>query len=351
MHMASPLKRLTNKPKMLSEDIQLRFLKRLDRFTANGYPLQDALEAIGWDKELSDIATEFVHSLKRGERLDNVFESTGFHPSICSFLHFTHANSNLREAISKCIELLEQHFKNTKKFKTLIRYPIVLMIIFSIILFFINHEVLPAFQSLFQTSTQAFATVTILKWILDCFQFLFLLITISLLICLIIWKQMTKRISIEDQLKILKHIPMFRYYLRIQTSFQFATHFTSLLKAGLTLKEILHELANQQRLPIISYYSILLRNNLERGFHVSSLLAELTFIENQLAAIFQKNATIQVLEKDLSLYSDILLEEMQRIIIQAITFVQPVFYIAIGIFVIFIYLCLMWPMFQMMNTF
>lgn len=351
MLMASFLKRLFKRKKKLPEELQLRFLKRMHRFLSNGYPLQDTLEAIAWDKDLQPLSNSFLERLKQGLKLDDIFERSGFHPSIHAFLSFVHANSNLIDAIGKCTEITEQRFKNMKKFKVTIRYPFMLLILFSIILFFINHQILPSFQSLLQSSTQALTTVTILKLLLDLFQFIVLILALLILTLYFTWKKVRKNIPIEEQLKFLRRIPIYYRYLRIQTSFQFATHFSSLLKAGLSLKEILYELEQQQRLPILSYYAQLLTNNLKRGFHISYFLEELPFIENQLAAIFQKNANIKMLEKDLTLYSDLLLEEMERIIIQTITFIQPIFYIVLGVFIIFIYISLMWPMFQLINTF
>ncbi|GGN63906.1 MULTISPECIES: type II secretion system F family protein [Oceanobacillus] len=351
MLMASPLKLFVKKQRKLPETIQIRFLKRVERFLTNGYSLQDALEATAWDKDLAPISQYFLVKLKEGARLDNIFESAGFHPAISSFLYFVHANSDLNEAIRKCLELVEHQFQNVRKFKQIIRYPLFLLLIFSVVLFFINHRVLPAFQTLFTSSPETQTTINILKWLMDFIQFSAISIVVVGILFVIIWRHVQPRMAMEEQLKVVQRIPGYRYYLRLQTSLQLATHFSSLLKAGLTLKEILAELANQNRLPILSYYAILLTNNLERGYHISSLLEELPLIEKQLAVIFQKNTTVPVLEKDLTLYSDMLLEEIERVTIRVITYIQPVFYTVLGVFIIFIYLSIMWPMFQLINSF
>ncbi|MCF3941760.1 type II secretion system F family protein [Oceanobacillus alkalisoli] len=351
MHTASPLKVFLNKQRKIPETIQIRFLKRLERFLINGYSLQDALEATAWDKDLASISLYFLEKLKEGIRLDTIFEQAGFHPSISSFLYFINANSDLKEAVGKCLELVEHHFQNVRKFKQIIRYPLFLLLIFSVVLFFINHRVLPAFQSLFTSSPETQTTINLLKWLMDLIQFSAIFIIVLSILFTIIWRYVRPRISMEEQLKVIERIPFYRYYLRLQTSLQLSTHFSSLLKAGLSLKEILAELARQNRLPIISYYATLLTNNLERGYHISNLLEELPLIEKQLAAIFQKNTTIPVLEKDLTLYSDMLLDEMERMMIRVITSIQPVFYTVLGVFIVFIYLSMMLPMFQLMNSF
>lgn len=352
MHMASSVKQIFMRPQSkYPEHIQLRFLKRLVRLLENGYPLLEALEVIAWDKELMTMANHFITSLKAGKRFDDIFEELNFHEMICSFLYFTRSNSNLVESIQKCAEMFEHHLKNTKKFKQILRYPLILLLIFSSVLFFINQQVLPSFHSLLQSSSHTQQTIFWLILIMDILQYLLIAGVLTLCISLIFWKVWKKNIDIDKQLTFYKHIPIYRSFLRLQNSFQFAAHFSSLLKAGLSLKEILHELASQQKLPILRFYARLLINDLNRGFHITSLLEELPFIEKQLSGIFQKNADVHALEKDLSVYSEMTLEEIQRIIVQAITLIQPIFYIILAVFIILIYISLMWPMFQLINTF
>lgn len=333
-----------------SEEIQLRFLKRLHRLLSRGYPLLEALEVMAWDKELSRLATNFIEELQAGRSIDEVFDQHYFHHSIPSFLYFTKASSNLSESILKCSEMFDYRMKNNKKFNQVLRYPLILLFVFSLTIFFINQQVLPSFESLLQSSTQAKKTVGLLILIIDALQYIFIILAITISLSILIWRFFKKNIPIDTQLKVLNRLPIYRKFLKLQTSFQFATHFSSLLKAGLSLKQILSELSKQTRLPIINYYTDLITLDLNRGFHLSTLLSELPFIERQLANIFQKNNDIQSLEKDLNVYSEVLMEEMQRKIVATITLIQPVFYIIIAIFIVFIYISLMWPMFQLINS-
>lgn len=351
MLMASPLRLSVKKRKYLPEDVQLLFLKRLERFMENGYPLQDALEAIAWDRNFADLSAYFIKRLQQGEKLDVLFDETGFHPAIGSFLYFVRANSNLSEAIGTCREMMEQRFNQVKRFKLILRYPLILTIIFSVLLFFINHRVLPAFQDLLSHSSDSLTAVTILKSVMDIFQSFMLFALIAWLSIMVIWRKMFENIPTGQMVDIIRKIPLYNQYKRLQTSFQFAAHFSSLLKAGLSLREILQELKKQTKLPILSYYAALLSDHLERGLHISELLQDLPLIDKQLALIFQKNATVHVLEMDLSLYGELMLEEMHRKIIQWTTLVQPIFYIVLGLFVILIYLSIMWPMLQLIHTF
>ncbi|MHA6250983.1 competence type IV pilus assembly protein ComGB [Oceanobacillus sp. CAU 1775] len=352
MHMASSMKRpLIKYRKNLSEQIQLRFLKRLHRLINSGYPLLECLEIMKWDKDLTQLANQFIHALRDGKPIHMVFEENKFHESICTFVYFTKVSSNLNESIQKCIEMFEHKMTNNKKFNQAIRYPLILLFVFSLTLFFINQQVLPSFQTLLQSSPQAKQTITILILMMDLLQFTFITFAITIVVGVMVWRIFRGRIPINKQLKILNRIPIYRNYLRLQTSFQFATHFSSLLKAGLSLKQTLNELSKHEKLPIIKYYADLITLDLNRGFHLSILLSELPFLEKQLVAIFQKNNDIQSLENDLSIYSEVLMEEIHRKILSMITLIQPIFYIILACFIVFIYISLLWPMFQLINTF
>ncbi|GAB3051158.1 competence type IV pilus assembly protein ComGB [Virgibacillus ainsalahensis] len=334
----------------LPNEIQLRFLKRLNRLLINGYPLVNALEVIQWDKQLEDSARQIISSLKNGSSLDQAFDKAAFHHSITAYLYFVRANGDIQESINKCIEMYEYRMKYVKKFKQIIRYPLILLFIFSILLYFIKQSVLPSFANIFQTSTEASATVNLSIMIIDYLSTLVILCTIIILIGIMVWYVIKRKIIIEQQIKFYNALPIYRKFLRLQTSFLFATHFSMLLKTGMPFKEILTHMSNQTKLPIISYYSNLIREELTRGFPISNLLSQMSLLENQLTSIFQKNVDVYDLEKDLRIYAEMITEEIQRKTVKVITFVQPVFFIILAGFIIFIYMTLMWPMFQLIKS-
>jgi len=340
---------MTRKNK-LPKETQLRFLKRLHRLITNGYPLLEALETLKWDKQLLPTATQLTDSLKNGVTIDLAFEKAMFHHTITSYLYFIRANGDLQGSIEKCIEMFEQRTNYTKKFQQIARYPLILFIIFSVLLYFIKQSVLPSFAEMFQTSSSASSTILVSIFTIDLLITLVIIIGILVLLAIPLWHLLKQRISIEQQIKIFQSIPIYRSYVKTQTSYFFAVHFSSLLKTGMSFKEILHHMANQQKLPIITHYASLIREELSRGLHITYLLSQFTFLEEQLASIFQKNADVNALEKDLSVYGELLMEDIEEKLMKSITFLQPVFFIILATLIVFIYVTLMWPMFELINT-
>lgn len=341
---------LTIRKQKLSKEIQLRFLQRLNRLLTNGYPLLAALEIIKWDKQMINPAEKIIFSLKNGKSIDQAFSQASFHHTITSYLYFVRANGDLQGSIVKCIEMYEHRMKYMKKFQQIVRYPLILIFIFSILLYFIKQSVLPSFVDLFQTSTEASATVVLSIMIIDYLGILVIVFAVVFLIGLVIWNFTKQKVTTGKQIKLYYAIPFYRKFLKLQTSFLFATHFSNLLKTGMSFKEILQQLSNQKKLPFIAYYSQLMSAELSQGLHVTNLISQFTLLERQLSTIFQKNVDVHALEKDLTVYAELLMEEIERKIIRAITFVQPVFFIILASFIIFIYITIMWPMFQLIKT-
>ncbi|WP_188453668.1 competence type IV pilus assembly protein ComGB [Virgibacillus oceani] len=338
------------KHKTIRKELQLLFLNRLSRLLHNGYTLIEALEVIKWDKNLERPSTIIMEALKNGATLDQAFEKARFNTIVTSYLFFVQANGDVQATIEKCINMFEQRIQYLQKFQQVARYPIILLFIFSILLYFIKQSVLPSFLDLFQSNPETSSTVYLSMVVIDFLSSFVMVLFVLILIGGGLWQINKQKLSIEKQIKVYRSIPIYRKYKQIQTSFLFATHFSSLLKTGIPIKEILTIMSQQPKLPILSHYSTLMTAELQKGLQLSSLLSQLQLLEKQIAMIFQKNADINALEKDLSVYAELITEDLHRKIMKVITYIQPAFFLLLAGFIIFIYITLMWPMFQLIKT-
>lgn len=334
----------------LKKETQLLYLSRLLRLLKNGYSLLEALEVMKWDKQMIEPTTIIVHALKDGKSLDEAFTDASFNPTITTYLYFVRANGDIQASLEKCIEMFNQRIEFAAKFQQTIRYPLILLVIFSILLYFIKNSILPSFAELFSANNETSSTLSLSLVAINVFGTVIWICLILTMITLVVWKFIKDKVSIEKQVTIYRKIPFYRSYKRVQTSFLFATHFSSLLKTGISIKDILTIMSKQTQLPILSYYSVLMTNELNSGKHISYLLSQTYLLEKQIAHIFQKNADSHALEKDLTVYAGMITEELHQKIIKAITYIQPVFFVLLAGFIVLIYVTLMWPMFQLIKT-
>lgn len=331
------------------EDAQLMFLKRLHRLIENGYPLIEALEVMKWDQNLIEKSEQLMESLKEGYLIDAAFEKAGFHPTIVAYLYFIRINGDVMVSLAKCIDMFEHRITYIKKFKNVIRYPIILFFIFIFLLIFLKRTILPSFNELFQ-SAGSDSTVFYSILFLDIVSTIFFIIVIGIAVCLLFWHFYKRTMPIERQIILYEKIPIYRTFLKMQTSYYFATHFSMFLKTGMPLKDVLTHISGQEKMPILSHYANLMMMQLQNGIYIDNLLPNLFFIEPQIAVIFQKNNNTAALEKDLSMFADFLAENLERKVLRIITLIQPVFFVMLACFIIFIYFTLMWPMFQLIQT-
>lgn len=332
------------------EQKQLQFLKRLHRLLDNGYPLVTALEVLRWDVQMELPVSIIHHSLKAGRHLDEAFSDAKFHQLIIVYLYFVRINGNLIASLQKSIAMFEQRMLSIQKFKQVIRYPIILFFIFILLLLFIKLSVLPSYLEMFQLGTESTHTVQLSIFLIDFVSTIILFGLGGLLLVVFFWSKLKDKLSLEKRLQIYGKVPVYRDFLRMQTTFYFATHLSMFLKTGMSIKNILEYMEKQEELPIIAYYAGIMQRHLMNGYYLNDLLRTLPMIDNQLAHVFQKNNNTDALEKDLATYADFIAENLEQKIMRFITLVQPIFFSVLGFFIIFIYVTLMWPMFQLIKT-
>ena len=338
------------KQKKLTEVEQSYFLERLHRFLSHGYSLLESLKKMEWDPNLKIIAQDFSQLLKNGVSIEEAFKELNFHPTIITYMSFVKTNNNLLETIEKCKEMYNYRIENVKKIKQTIKYPVVLFIFFFVILILIKQFVLPSFTNFFLADSDSAKSVIYSIMIIDIVSNIFIVMTVVIIITSIIFKIFHKKLNIEQILRISQKIPLYKYLLKLQTSYYLTLQMSMFLKTGLSLKEILTHLSKQKENLIINHYAKLMIKQLENGENLSHLIMNLYFLEINIAQIFDANIDSKLLERDLSAYSEQMNDQIKLKINYYIARIQPMLFIVIALFIVFIYGTLMWPMIQLMQT-
>lgn len=341
---------ITRHDHSLSLNEQSLLLKRLNRLLGQHYPLLDALRTLQWNPKWNQTSKRIITGLKEGTSFDHVLGDLDFDPKIVSFLYFSMLHGNIREAIQQSTQIIDQQLAVSKKFKQVMRYPIVLFTIFVILLYFVQTTVYPSFLQLFSTSVYS-SNVTIIGTLLIDFLFKsFFITTIVLIMCLIMWLIVRNRLTTEVKILFFTKLPLLSHYLRANFTFLFVIHLSSLLQAGLTLKESINILRSQNKVPILAFYSSYLMTELEIGTAISTVLPHCHLLEPELTDIFESNTSQDFLIKDLKMYADFLLNSIQNRMKKILNLIQPIFFMIIAISIIFLYLSLLIPMFQLIQT-
>lgn len=334
----------------LSEQHQLKFLKQLKRLLNNGYSLLDALDMFQWDRHLNVLAQRLIDHLKSGVPIDEAFTEEGFHHSVIALLYFTRIHGDLVDSLGKCITMLEQRLKAIRKFQQVIRYPLILLIFFIGLLLSIKQTVLPSFINLYQSQGNVSPVLNFSIKFINAFFISLLLVIIVVIGFTIFWFIYKRNITIHKLKRIYTNIPFVHHFMTLKTSYQFAVHLSSLLKTGLSPVKVLEIIANQKEVPIVAHTAKLAIEKLLRGFSLSESIESLPLIDEQFSYILRKNPNMETLEADLNMYVEMSQEYIHDRMMKFISLIQPVFLIIIASFIIFLYISLMWPMFQLIQT-
>lgn len=345
-------KRIMNfrKNKLLNDDQQLLFLQRLHRLLNDGYSLTRALKILEWNQSFIQSTEVITKHLTEGKYIDEAFDQAKFHHTIIAYLYFVRFNHDLITSLNKAIYMFSQRVENRKKFIRIIRYPLVLSFIFIILLLFLKGTILPSFLELFQHSQESSNTIVLAITFIDILVSLILLLIIVILTSFFVWRLYLRKLPIEDQMTYVKKIPIYRSFVRMQTSYYFTTHISMFLKTGMSMQTILKQMTSQRKLPLIAYYASLMEHQLQNGFPLDPLIMNFDFIEPQIAYIFEQQQNNDMLEHDLQAYADYVIQHMEDQMKKTLTLIQPIFFCILASFIIFIYLALMWPMFQIIQT-
>ncbi|MFD2630818.1 type II secretion system F family protein [Oceanobacillus kapialis] len=332
-----------------SHDTQLAFLSRLHRLLSIGYALMPALERIKWENKFVTSANTITAELAAGEPIDAAFEKALFDPHIVNHLYLSRTTGNLEESVKKAADTFNDRIYYMKKIKQITRYPLLLFIIFCFLLYLMKQVVLPSFTNLFQ-SNSASSTLVLFMLLLDYLIYLLISIVAIGLFIICIWPLVTNRLSTATLLKIYQIIPIYKTYCKASTSMTFAAHFSSLLKTGISYAEVMQQMSALKKHRIISYYASFLNKELSKGYSLSSLLDSLPLIDKQLPFLFNQETNTKHLILDLDIYTEVSTEEMKRKTLKLMAYVQPVFFLVLAGFIIFIYITIMWPMYELIKT-
>ncbi|MBB6454256.1 competence protein ComGB [Salirhabdus euzebyi] len=347
--------RTTNTPRKrvkLSLREQQLLLNRLTSLLKRGYSLNKSLQLIALDQHQHYLAKAIMDSLSKGEPLDLIFKNLGFSNFVVSFLYFSRSTGNMDVTLINCMNLLKHQQAFQEKFKKVMQYPsmLLLFLVFlfiSLKLFVIPslHNLYKGFQSYNVGQGQLVQLFNSINYFINSFFIIFFLCCGITLF----WKYFNINISPSLKIKIYSKTPIVNKLKSLESTYLFSYHFSSLLDSGISIKNALQIMSEQQHLPIIKEYSISFIQTIYKGDSIKETIEDFTLLENEVGIIFERNLHDGTLAKDLRNYADILVDTITTKMLRIISFIQPIIYILFGGIIVTIYFSILYPMFEIMK--
>ncbi|MEQ6375924.1 competence type IV pilus assembly protein ComGB [Bacillaceae bacterium S4-13-58] len=331
---------------------QQRLLKRLADLLEQGYPLQKALQLIKLDTEIpKEILDHIQNSLLEGDSLYDAFRHIGFNNDTLAFLYTTEVIGDLSHQLKKATTLLQEHLLLHQKYKKALSYPVLLCIVMLFLFSFLKLALFPQFILLFESFQQlennSFSLwMSIFSFLFNSFLFL-LLFSVFLYLS---WTIVSNRLTVQRKITILSKIPFLWKGVKQKVTFHFTTQLGLYIEGGLTIKDSLQLLRKENNLPYVQYCTSYLYQRLLEGEQLGNVVREIKLLDSQLSIVIQHGQETRSLGKDLQNYGYFIIETIHENTLKYISWVQPLSFFLLAGSIIFIYLMILLPLFQWMQT-
>ncbi|MGM8214104.1 competence type IV pilus assembly protein ComGB [Bacillaceae bacterium W0354] len=334
--------------KNLSLNEQIYFLDRLTKLLEKNYTFKRSLQMMTYDPEYSQLATKFIDLLHKGNPVEHCFRYLKFESTVVAYMYFTKEAGDIIDQIRNCNELLKMKAQFKQKLQEIIRYPLFLLIISLVLFIFMSTYLFPLYRSMLNHMNSD-QSMTIFYSVDLIFKIVIISILSLVLISMIIYYFIYKKLSVPQQIIWIKRLPIVSKLYSWLTSMQFAYHISSILQSGRNIKEALNIMNEQHELKVIQYYSNKIIQDLSKGHSLPKAIEPLELIERELKLLIQRSDEDGTLLRDLQAYAALVLATVDQKIKRLILIIQPTLYSIIGIFIVLIYFFALFPMFQIIQ--
>ncbi|HDR7791971.1 TPA: type II secretion system F family protein [Bacillus luti] len=339
--------------KTWSLSAQVILLKRLAELLEKGYSLLHALEFLRFQFPLEKKVQlqHMIEGLKDGKSLHDSFHQLMFHQEMLSYLFYAEQHGDISFALQQGSVLLYKKDKYRKDMMKIMQYPMFLAFFLMIMLFIFNRILLPQVEMVYSSfgSTAPLFTEKILNTIKILPYIIFSSIFIVIIICSL-YVFYFRKLSHIQQIKIMLRMPLIKTFLILKNSHYFSAQLSGLLHGGLSVLEALTIMMEQKYHPFFQYEASRIERQLIAGETLQSIIAKSGYYEKELSYIITHGQANGNLAIELGDYSDLIIEKMEQKMKRLLVIIQPILFTCIGGIVILMYLAMIMPMFQMMNS-
>ncbi|MDM5189954.1 competence type IV pilus assembly protein ComGB [Bacillus sp. DX4.1] len=332
---------------------QVLLLKRLGELLEKGYSLLHALEFLQFQlSSQKQIQLQYIaEELKKGKSLHDAFHQLMFHPDILSYLFYAQRHGDVSFALQQGSVLLHRKDKHQKDMMKVLRYPIFLSLFLVGILLVFNLVLLPQFSTLYsslQASSSSFTDyimlfIQVLPYMIAVF---FLLIVLGT--CIYVFY--IKKLPPVQRMNVFIRLPLIKPFLILINSHYFSVQLSGLLQGGLSVLEALTLMIEQKHHPFFQCEAARIEESLIAGEQLDSIIMKSRYYERELSYVIAHGQANGNLATELGDYSELTIEKMEGKVNRILVIIQPLLFTCIGVIVVLMYLAMIMPMFQMMNS-
>lgn len=337
----------------INEKNKIDRLLRLKDLIDHGFTLTEAFSFLILHTNIKTphLINTIEDTLKNGGNCYEILEILKYPKPVVMLIYFSEMFSDLSISLAHAHDYLLRNYNVKKTLLKTVQYPLLLVVIFIIILVALNHTIIPEFQTLYSnlaveiSTFQAYLSLFIINFpSLICYFIIFIiLITIS-------FTFYYKHLSIQQKHTFILYFPIVRKFFKLYKTYRIASEFTLFYKNGINLQKIVEIYKQQQNDKYLNYLADKILFGTQSGLKLSEILNRIACFEKDLTLFLEEGEKKGRVEIELKLYSEIIIAQIERQLQTLIKLIQPCVFALLAFLIISLYLVIMLPMFDLMQT-
>ena len=337
--------------KALDKENKIYFIKRLYELIDHGYMLEDSLEFLLIQYEVSDDEIKKIkEKLSNGSKLSDILGYLGYSQLIASKIKFAEDYGRIENMLLEVETYLKiKKIQQEKVIKTL-RYPLFLTLTLICLIMVFNALVIPQFENIYTSSNikmdlQTIILIKSLYYIPKIISIIFLLI----LIC-IGYTFYTIKYKPNLFLKSLLYIPKVRNYSKLYFSYRFSMELSLFLMSGFSLKTALEVMVEEDYDYYLTLFSKDILNELDQGIGFEDAIGKIKYFDKSMRKFVSHGKNNGLIDKELKLFSELMLDTFLTSLDKNLKKLQPILFGILAVVIVGLYMVILLPIFNMASS-
>jgi general secretion pathway protein F len=350
---SGPVAGVGRSPALSITDVAL-MTRQLATLLVAGLPLVDALGVLMDQMEkrsIKGLLADIRESIRGGASYSAVLERypKDFSPIYVHMVRAGEASGALDQILYRLAEFLDKQLALRNKVTNAILYPAIMLIIGTLVLFFLVTFVVPKITAVFAHSKQAlpWPTVVLMEVSHFCSDYWMVLLAIVLLA---IWG--TRRIVRTETGRIfadrlLLKFPLIGQVARMVSISRLASTLATMLSSGVQLLDALDVSKRVMNNRILEQAVEVARQNIREGETIAEPLkrsGEFPPLVTHMIAVGEKSGEMEEMLRRIGQIYD---GEVDRVITRFTSLLEPIMIVVMGVIVLFIVVAILLPIFEM----
>lgn len=350
---ASPIAGVGRFPALTVTDVAL-MTRQLATLLVAGLPLVDALSVLmdQMDKKtVKGLLADIREAIRSGASYSAVLERypRDFSPIYVHMVRAGEASGALDQILFRLAEFLEKQLALKSKVTNAILYPAIMLVIGTLVLFFLITFVVPKITAVFAHSKQALPWPTILLMDVSNFCADYWMVLLGALLggIMIFRRALRTETGRTTADRMVLRLPLIGQVARMVSISRLASTLATMLSSGVQLLDALDVSKRVMNNRILEHAVEEARQNIREGETIAEPLkrsGEFPPLVTHMIAVGEKSGEMEEMLRRISQIYD---GEVDRVITRCTSLLEPVMIVVMGVIVLFIVVAILLPIFEM----